>query len=357
VDYAGPRKNLGEYRLYNLYFKARNVADLIDLSIGRQAIYSGIGQGTFDGVWTGARFADGLVNVNGYYGFLPAPRYQAELIGEKKNNFMAGAQLVVNPTEMLRASINYSARQILPETYSAIRADSLFNPYTVEIRPSAMKEQYVGGDVDFTYGTLGSAYARYDYDIALEQTARFQLFARVRPTEDIAFTGLYLKRQPRISYNSIFSVFAYNSVSEFEGGVEYTLDKTTFVFARYGSVSYGDDNASRIAVGFNNKLISASAAHNVGTESKLSSVSANAGYPMMDGQLTPTLVVGYAMYKLSEKADLTGALNVGVGAVYRPLQTLSVDGQVMLLTNAWYQRDVRLSLRATYLIAERLGIF
>jgi hypothetical protein len=237
-----------------------------------------------------------------------------------------------------------------------------------------MKEQYVGGDVDFTYGTLGSAYARYDYDIALEQTARFQLFARVRPTEDIAFTGLYLKRQPRISYNSIFSVFAYNSVSEFEGGVEYTLDKTTFVFARYGSVSYGldrttfevrhsgpvlysDDNASRIAVGFNNKLVSASVAHNVGPDSRLSSVSANAGYPMMDGQLTPTLVVGYAMYKLSEKADLTGALNVGVGAVYRPLQTLSVDGQVMLLTNAWYQRDVRLSLRATYLIAERLGIF
>ncbi len=357
TDYSGPHQYIGEYRLYNFYFKARNVADLLDVSVGRQAVYSGIGQGTFDGVWSGARFLDGNVSVNGYYGFLPAPHYQAELIGDKKNNAMMGAQLTVTPHEMVRASLNYSSRQMLPETYTAIRADSLFNPYAVEIRPSAVREEYFGGEADVTYGSLGSLYFRYDYDLALEQSARTELFARVRPTDELALTGLYLQRQPRISFNSIFSVFAYNTVSEFEGGVEYTLDARTFLFARFGSVSYGDDNAQRVALGFNNKLVSASVAHNVGTDSRLSSVSANAGYPMMEGQLTPTLMVGYALYKLSPNADLTGAASIGIGAVYRPMQTLSIDGQLMLLSNAWYQRDVRLSLRATYLISERLGMF
>ena len=49
-DFAGPLKNEGKLRLYNLYFKWRNIADLGELTLGRQAVFAGVGVGTIDGI-------------------------------------------------------------------------------------------------------------------------------------------------------------------------------------------------------------------------------------------------------------------------------------------------------------------
>lgn len=357
-DFTGPVKNDPLVRLYNFYFKWSNIANIGEVSLGRQAIFAGVGSGTIDGGTVSAKFFDSQLKVMGYYGLLPAPRMKAELIGDPKNNFMTGGQIVGSPTEFSHASLSYTKKQIKPDAYVAIRRDSLFNPYTIEIKPTADAEEYFSGDISVEYEEKVSGYARYDYDMLLEKMSRLQLFTRVKVLEPLSITGEYIEREPRLSYNTIFSVFTHNTLKEYEAGAEYSLPWNVQVFGKYGSVSYGDGETSqRITLGANSKHASVSLSRNIGYAGELSAASVTVGYPFCDNKITPTFMLSYARYKLSENASLDNALSMALGAVYRPLQTLSLDAQLQWLQNKIYSNDMRLFVRASYFFSHQLGIF
>jgi hypothetical protein len=200
----------------------------------------------------------------------------------------------------------------------------------------------------------------------MEKMSRVQLFGRVKPFESVdlkllrplGITAEYVQREPRLSFNSIFSVFAYNTLKEYEVGAEYPVAPAWQVFAKYGSVSYGDDDSRQITLGANGDHIALSVTRNVGYSGELSAASANAGCPFFENTLMPTLMVSYARYKLNESATkLDDALSVGLGVVYRPIPVLSLDTQAQWIQNKIYKNDMRLSLRASYLFSQQLGIF
>ena len=365
-DFAGPAKNDGIFRLYNLYFKWSNIGQLADLTFGRQAIFAGVGTGTIDGGLASLKFLDSRVKVSGYYGALPALSYKAEMIGNASANYMTGGQVVASPTDYAQVSVSYTQKHIQPDTYIGIRRDSLFNPYPVEIKPSASAEEYLSGDASIEYRDIVSGYARYDYDLLSDKNSRIQLFTRVKPfgslgvkeLEPLGLTGEYLQRDPRLMYNSIFSVFAFNSLKDYEVGAEYPFGTQWQVFAKYGSVSYNDATQNQITVGVNGKHVSFSITRDNGDGGELSAASFNAGYPLLENKLTPTLLVGYAHYKLSEyDTKLQDALSIAVGAVYRPMQLLSVDAQLQWIENKIYSNDTRFFVRFNYILGQQLGIF
>lgn len=357
-DFQGPLKNDPQFRLYNLYVKGSDILGLVDVSAGRQMVFAGVGNGTIDGGVASLKFFDSSIKLTGYYGFLPPPRYKAEVIRDRSDNLMTGSQLVISAFDFLQASASYVRKRIQPESYNATRRDSLFNPYIVEIKPSASAEEYASGDVNIEYGGFVSAFARYDYDMLLEKTSRMQIFTRVKPLDDLGITAEYLRREPRLSYNSIFWVFAYNTLQEWELGTEYALTSSWQVFGRFGSLSYGDENSNRITVGINGRYISLSVTRNAGYGGEISAASMNAAYPLFDNTLTPTLLVNYAQYKLNESATkLDGALSVGAGAVFRPFPTLSLDAQTQWIQNKIYKNDVRIFVRASYFLSQQLNIY
>lgn len=365
-DFAGPVKNDPTLRLYNLYLKLSNIGGMVDLSAGRQTIFAGVGNGTVDGALASAKFLDSRLRVSGYYGLLPSPGYKASLIENAADNSMLGGQVVASPVDFAKVSVSYMQKHIKPETYFAIRRDSLFNPYLTEIKPMAMTEEYLSGDFNIDYEEFVSAYARFDYDLLLEKNSRMQLFTRVSPFSASSVTALrplsitaeYLQREPRLLYNSIFSVFSYNTLKEYEVGAEYAFGTTWQVFAKYGSVSYNDATQNQITIGVNGEHASLSLTRNNGDGGELSAASLNVGYPLFDNKLTPTLLLGYAHYKLSEYSPkLDDALSVAVGAVYRPLRMLSVDAQAQWIQNKIYSSDMRFFVRVNYLLSHQLGIF
>ena len=355
-DFAGPVKNNGIVRFYNFYMKYADLFEMVDLSIGRQAIFAGVGNGTIDGGVASVRLLDSRLKVLGYYGALPSPEQKFEMIGDQKDNNMFGAQVIGVPMDFARVSLSYMEKSLKPETYWAIRKDSLFNPVTTEISPSATAEQYVSGDVSIDYDLI-SAYARSDYDLNQENLSRIQLFTRIKVMEPLSLTGEYIHREPRLLYNSIFWVFAYNTISDYELGAEYALCKDWQVFGKFGSVSYGDDNSNQVTFGGSMRYASASFSWNTGYGGDLAALSVNAGYPLFDNQLTPTLLIGYAHYKLNSNAPLSDALSGAIGAVYRPIPVLSLDVQLQWIQNKIYSNDVRLFLRGSYYIGEHLNIF
>jgi len=356
-DFAGPVKNDPRLRMYNLYLRYAGLFDRVDLSLGRQLVFGGVGNGTIDGLSATARFLDSQIKVLGYYGALPAPGNEVKLIDNPTDNAMFGLRVSGSPVEFAQVSLSYLHKSILPETYAAIRYDTTETSFVTEIRPNAMTEQLLGGDVTIDKGPV-SGYARYAFDLEHEQTDRIQLFTRVEALEGLSLTGEYLRREPRLSFNSIFWVFTLNPVTEVEGGVEYALDPAWQLFAKYGTVSYGaDEKSDRISVGANWTYASASVGWSTGDAGELKSFAVNAGYPLFDNMITPTLAASYAHYKLSDETPEEGALTLAGGVVYRPLQALSVDGQVQLVTNKIYANDVRVFLRASYHLSHRLNIF
>ncbi|MFH0988451.1 MAG: hypothetical protein V1799_00355 [bacterium] len=365
-DFTGPVQNDAYVRLYNFYGKWSNIGGFGDLSAGRQAIFAGIGNGTIDGAAASVKMFDNRVKLMGYYGSLPPPRQKISLTDDASNNMMMGTQLVASAGEVAQVSVSYMKRKIATESYKAIRRDSLFNPYTIEIKPSAGVEELVGGDLNLTAGNFISGYARYDYDALAEKMARLQFFGRVRPFEysnvkalsSLSLTGEYIQREPRLSYNSIFSVFAFNTLKEYEVGAEYAFTPTWQAFAKYGSVNYGDEDDQRLTLGLNADHVSFSFSHSVGYAGELSAASFNVGYPILDNQVVPTLFFSYAKYKLSEDAkDLDGAISAGMGVVYRPVPTFSIETQGQWIQNKIYSNDKRLFIRISYFFSQQLAIF
>lgn len=356
-DLAGPVKSDPQFRLYSLYVKASNIFDMLDLAVGRQTVFAGAGVGSLDGGLASAKFWDSKIRVVGYYGILPPPQQKVELIGDKKNNFMTGGQIVVSPLDYARISVSYVRKNIQPDAYRAIRRDSLFNPYRIEIKPTASAEEYVSGDFSLDYGDRVSGYARYDYDMKFDKTSRLQFFTRVKVFDELGLTGEYIYREPRLSFNTIFSVFAYNTLKEYEVGVEYVLMKPWQAFGKFGYVSYGDENSKRVSLGVSGAYGSLSVTRNLGYGGELSGASLSAGYPLFEKTLTPTFLFSYAQYKLSENAESENALSAALGVVYRPFSVLALDTQVQWIQNKIYKNDMRLFLRVSYLFSEQLNIF
>jgi hypothetical protein len=194
-------------------------------------------------------------------------------------------------------------------------------------------------------------------DLNLEKLSRVQVFTRVKLMEPLSITGEYLHREPRLSYNSIFWVFAYNTISEYELGAEYAICKDFQLFGKYGAVSYGDENSNRVTVGGNTKYVSGSISWNAGYGGELAAFSANAGYPLFNNKLTPTVMVSYAHYKLDSNSPTADALSAALGTVYRPLSALSLDLQLQWIQNKVYSNDLRLFFRGSYYLSEHLNIF
>jgi len=354
---AGGTSDVGRVRAYNLYVDWSNIDSVLDLSLGRQAIYAGVGNGTIDGLRASARFLENKVRVTAYAGAGVNP----DFTGIRKNihdNNSFGGQVVTTAVENLRFGLSYMNRHEEKDPYWTLRArDSSFVPVPYYIANENQAEQYGSADASYSYGSLLSVYGRYDYDFNLSRTFRGQGWARVNVTDALAFTGEYMYRAPRVAYNSIFSVFTLNSVNELEGGVEYTFTPALRAFARYANVKYSDDRNNRWTVGLNTTYGSFSYSGSDGYAGQLQALSIQGAYPVLDRLVTPTLGISYASYRFSSDSPRDDALALLVGAVLRPSRAFSADVQGQLMANRVYRNDMRLQVRLMYWFAERLSIF
>ena len=356
-DFAGPLKNDFQFRLYNLFLKWRNIGGIGELNVGRQYISAGAGNGVVDGALGSVRLWDAKLRLVGFWGILAPMGMKAEIREDAGDNSLFGGQIILSPVPEAQVSVGYAQKKMKSPSYKTTRPDSLFNPFPVEINPSAEEEQTLSGELRVDSPNFLSGYFRYDFDIKTEKTARFHLFARGRIVDDLWATGEYLQREPRIAFNSFFSVFAYSEIRDYELGLEYAVTSDLRVFGKYGAVSYGEEDQWRVTLGGSWKYFSASISHNTGDNGRISALSLNAGYPLWDRMLTPTLAVSYANYKLSQYDDLDNALSIAPGVVYRPLSWLSLDTQVQWLQNSIYKNDLRVMVRASYFFSERLDVF
>jgi len=360
---AGGTSDIGRVRFLNLYLDWSNIENMLDLSLGRQAIYAGVANGSIDGLRATARLWQDKIRLTGFAG----ASVNNDFTGIRKNihdNMNFGGQVITTALPDLRFGISYMNRRMERDPYWALRTrDTSFVPEKYYVTYDSPAEEYGGVDASYTYQSLFSVYGRYDYDFKLSRTFRGQGGARFNVTDAVSLTADYIYRAPHSLYNSIFSVFSQNTVSEIEGGVEYAVTPALRAFGKYAYVSYPADNGiakeknDRWTVGLNSVYGSFSYAGSDGYPGQLESVSLQGAYPLFNRLLTPTLGISYASYRLSADAPKDNVLSVLLGATVRPVKAFSCDIQGQWMTNRIYKNDMRLQLRLMYWFAERLSIF
>ncbi|MDE3058044.1 MAG: hypothetical protein KGJ59_08820 [Bacteroidota bacterium] len=346
-----------DLRFSSLVLQGRNIAEMLDVSVGRQFVFAGVGNGLMDGGVVKARFLSGLIGLAAYGGYNVVQSHTINLKRNFSDNELYGAQILLTPLTDGSLSLSYMNRSRKPAPFKAVRADSLFNPEVIEIAYAPVEEEYASVDAEYALANIFNVYGRSDYDVNFERISRAQLFTRVAVLSNVNVTGEYLFRQPRVAFNSIFSVFETNSTQEAEGGVEYTPAPEIRTYVRYGYVSYIDDHSQRIRVGGTYSGVSVSYTRNLGYEGDLNGVSLQAVCPLFERTLVPMVGFGYASYQISQQAEKNSVVNGTLGATYRPLQMLSANIQVQWLRNRMYSNDTRIFMQVSYWFSDRFLSF
>ncbi len=357
TNVVGAFGDAGRVRLYNLYISWLNIGKTVDLHLGRQMVFAGVGNGTIDGIMAQAYFLNRGIKVTGFGGATVSPEF-TDVRKNMHDNYHFGGQVVTTMIPNARVGISYENRREERDPYWTLRArDTSFSPVPYQVMTDAEAEELGSADASYTLRDRLSVYGRYDYDFKNVRTSRAQGGVRVNVTSAVALTGDYIHRIPRISFNSIFSAFVTNAVDEVEGGVEYGFTPMLRAFGRVAGVSYTDEKSTRWTVGVNSAYGSASYSGSDGYAGELQSFSVQGTYPLFGRMVVPMAGFSYSSYRLSKESDRNSAVGLLLGAIVRPMPAFSFDVQGQWLNNKMMQRDMRLQVKLMYWFAERLSIF
>jgi hypothetical protein len=341
-------------RFYNLYFEARDIFDVATLKLGRQPLFNSPGGGLFDGVHLGLNY--NRFKLTGYYGG-NVPAYQKfEVTDDWNNDYVFGGKFTANILPEFDLGVGYINKNFKPQEYYAIRLDEELNPVNTLIRMNSNQFRLAFAEASYEMRKMFSADIRYDYDVNLNETSKFEFNGAVNSVENFRFTAYYNYREPLIRYNSIFSVFDYGNTQEIEGGVDYILNQDFTFSGKFGYVTYKDENSQRITVGVLSGLGSLTYRKNLGYSGELDAVSLYTAHTFLEGLLTPSVGLSYSNYKLSLDSEKNNLTSVLAGLNIRPWRPLSFDLQGQFLNNTIYKNDFRFFFKVNYWFNTNLNL-
>lgn len=345
-DIANKLKSDPRFRVYNFYADFQNIFNVASLKLGRQPLFNSVAGGVFDGATVGLNYS-GYKFLAYYGGNVPA--YQTlELIDNWNDNYLLGGEFTVYALMDWRFSAKYINKNFASQSYTAVRLDPDLNPINVLIENKSNQYQFLSGEVSYNKQKFFSANVRYDYDLNFQTSSRFELSGRYESIKNLGVNVYYNYREPKIRYNSIFSVFDYGNTWEIEGGVDYLVDNKYTLIGKFANVTYKDERSQRVTLGISSQYGSITARKNFGYAGEMDAISFYTALSQLDGLLTPSLGFSYTRYKLSEADPSNVLVSLLAGANIRPFKTLSFDIQGQYLNNKIYNNDWRLFFKLNF---------
>jgi hypothetical protein len=334
-------------RFYNLYVDVKNLFDVMYVKLGRQPLFSGIGGGVFDGMTLGFKYAG--FDVNGYYGG-NVPAYQKlNFTDDLSNDFVAGGKVNYYPDKNTRLALKYFNQSFKTTSYTTTRLspDLETNPNYI-IDNNSEQYQYLTAEGSYDESNTFRVDTKLDYDLNFGMISKYEVLGRYQEIENLGIDAYYNFRQPKIRYNSIFSVFDFQNSQEIEIGADYLIDKTYKVIGKFGNVIYSDESSQRVSLGVSTPWGTLMGRKTFGYAGELNSISAYTARSFCEGLLTPSLSLAYTNYKLSSDDASNDMITALLGLNYRPWRTLSFDAQGQYLNNKIYKNDFRLLLKLNF---------
>jgi len=333
-------------RFYNLYLEARNILDLFTLKLGRQPLFTPVAGGLFDGV--NLKFKYATASLTGFYGG-NVPAYQKlELTNDLMNDYVLGGKFDINFLDHFNFGLSYIDKNFKAVDYNSLRLNSDYDPVTLLILQKSNQYKFLSADASYYLNGILNIDTRYQYDVNFKTTSKFEITGRVQATEQLGIDVYYNFREPKIRYNSIFSVFNFGNSQEFEGGVDYKLNESFTLFGKFGNVTYEDENSQRLTIGTNTKYGSFSYRKTLGYAGELDAISIYTAHSFANGFVTPSIGIAYTSYKLSKDAETNNILSFLGGINLRPWTDYSFDLQGQYFNNKIYKNDFRILFKVNH---------
>lgn len=345
-DIASSLKSDPRLRFYNLYVDLQNLWDVVTLKLGRQPLYNSVAGGIFDGASVGLN-RSGYKLLFYYGGNVPA--YQKlEIIDNWSDNYLLGSEFTIYALTDWRFSAKYINKNFASQSYTAQRLDPDLNPINVLIENKSNQYQFLSGEVSYHKQKSYSLNARYDYDINFQTTSRGELSGRYEGIKNLGFNLYYNYREPKIRYNSIFSVFDYGNTWEIEAGADYLIDNKYTLLGKFANVAFKGETSQRLTLGISSPYGSITGRKNFGYAGEMDAISFYTAFAALDGLFTPSFGLSYTRYKLVKDDPSNELYSLLVGTNFRPFRTLSFDIQGQYLNNKIYNNDLRLFFKLNY---------
>ncbi len=346
TDFANALKNDPRLRFYNLYVEARDLFDVATVKLGRQSLFNGIAGGVYDGV--NLQLRHGIFKVEGFYGG-NVPAYQKlELTDDFGNDYVLGGEVTAYPHDNLRIAVNYTDKNFKAQNYDAYRLNEFNVLDTILVKRASNQFKFLGGEVSYHLPETVELNTKYHYDLNFSQTSKFEISGRYSQIDRLGISLYYNYREPKIRYNSIFSVFNVSNSQEIEGGIDYQFSDFITAYGKFGNVTYEDDESQRLTLGVNTTYGSVSFRKSFGYAGELDALSIYTARTFADGLLTPSVGITYTSYKLSEDAEQNNLLAVLAGLNLRPWKQLSFDVQGQFVSNKIYDNDFRILFKINH---------
>jgi len=213
-------------RFYSLYL---NVADDLpadlDLRLGRQFLYSGVGTGHMDGLRARIEPAS-WITLTGWAG--TQVRYGAESkVSSWDEASMWGGRVVFEEDGGSRLGLGFARRK----------------------RDGVLERKLFGVDVTSPAAPWFDVYLKFDVDLEKDELkdATVRLYPRFEGPFDLDFE--YSRRSPNVIPTSFFSTFDYEGYDEVRVLPIYRIGEDLKLVCEYAFVKYDDDNTQRVRGG------------------------------------------------------------------------------------------------------------
>jgi len=328
--------------------------DLLSFKLGRQPLFNSIAGGVFDGATLGLKYEGFKFKV--YYGG-NVPAYQElKLTDSWKDDYVLGGEFTVYALQDLRIALKYINKNFKNISYSATRLDVNLNPITKEIENNSRQYQFVTAEVSYAKQDKFRIDTRYDYDINYSATSKLELSGRYEEVDNLGITFYYNYREPRIRYNSIFSVFDYGNTWEIEGGVDYRIANAYTVIGKFANVSYKEETSQRLTLGLSSPYGTLTGRKSFGYAGELDAISLYTAFTTLEGLITPSFGLSFTSYKQSVTSLRNELLTIMTGFNLRPWRAVSFDFQGQYLNNKIYKNDWRLFFKLNFWFNSNLDL-
>lgn len=343
--------------LNNISLKVKNIANLVDFSLGRIPIFSGVGRGLIDGALIKVFPLQKKLFMSMYAGENVKPDLKSSSFKELKNNYLIGGQIHGEPFKEARIGLSYVNRNIKRESYNTTRLDTANMPVSVFVEPDVRAEQLLGIDARYYYNKLFTLYGKYDHDLNLKRGRTFQVNTRFDVLSNLTLMGGYSYRQPRIFYNSYFNIFPSHPFNEFEGGIEFKPYQTIMTYGKYTYIQTKNEASTRLDFGLSTEYINLGYIVYTGYTGDLFAIQAQFVYPIFDRKLIPSVGVTIDRYQYHDIAPEQKLYSVILGGTYRPKKEFSIDAQLQWGRNPIVSNELRVFGKINYWFSHNLGLF
>ena len=341
-DYGTGIDNNSDQRIYNLYIRARQLGNRIDLKLGRQQIFSGVAFGTIDGAIITFRYPD-VAYLEVFAGSLVPLRETWKVNGWNEGS-MWGSRFVLNRWKSTNVSMSYMQKSRKPVAYSE---PGIFTGKLWNFDP--LEQRLLGVDAEHAFSKIVKVYGRLEGDIQSQKFDRAEGVVQYNPLENFSLTGEFFFRKPRMHYNSIFNYFTQLDSKEWWLRGLYRFSRNWYVHGGVATVRYeGSESTNRYDLGAGSEYFSIGYNRRSGFSGALDGLYANGQYPVrkMLWARAGLFISRYKLYEELEEYDNLVTSFGGIRVIPRDWFNFDIEGQG--LNNKLFSKDFRIFIRGNF---------